>query len=117
MKFQDIHRFFQERKPTFLCPEAAVGYVVSVLVKTDACGTDLIQQIEKEYPGYCLSDTVLYQAIKFLKSEQWVKCYTQKLEGRGRPHRMLSLNPEVREEAQGLAQLWQDYVESLVRVP
>lgn len=109
MNFQDIYQFFQESKPTHLQPEAAVGYVVSVLLKGDSYATELIRQVEKEYPASCLSDTVLVEAIKFLESEEWVKSYTQKCAGRGRPRHMLSLKPEVRDEAQRLAQLWQDY--------
>lgn len=112
MKFQDVYQFCQESKPTFLQTEAAVGYVVSVLVKGDSYGTELMQQLEKEYPDHCLSDTVLNDAIKFLDAKGWVKSYTQKCEGRGRPRRMLSLNPEVRDEAQKLAQLWHDYAGS-----
>ncbi len=109
MKLEDIYRFFQEPQPTHLNGEAATAYVVFVLLQRDSYGTELLQWLEREYPGYRLSDTILFSAIQFLESEGWINHYWQRLAGRGRPRRMLCLNPEVREEAQKLAQLWQNY--------
>ncbi len=69
MKLEDIYQFFQNPPPTYLSPEQAVGYVLSVLLEGDNYPTKLIKRLENEYPYYRLSDTVLYSTLKFLESE------------------------------------------------
>ena len=69
MKIEDIYQFFQNPPPTYLSSEQAVGYILSVLLQRESYGTELIQRLESEYPHYRLSDTVLYDALKFLESE------------------------------------------------
>ncbi|MBF2027663.1 MAG: helix-turn-helix transcriptional regulator [Oscillatoriales cyanobacterium C42_A2020_001] len=110
MRFEDIYGFFQNLPPTHLNVEQAVCYVLSVLLQEDSYGTELIQKLQLDYPTFRLSDTVLYAALNFLENEQFISGYWKKLEGRGRPRRMLHLNPDVRTQAEELAQLWQVYV-------
>lgn len=110
MRFEDIYGFFQNLPPTHLNVEQAVCYVLSVLLQEDSYGTELIQKLQLENPTFRLSDTVLYAALSFLENEQFINGYWKKLEGRGRPRRMLHLNPEKQAQAQELAHLWQTYI-------
>jgi len=109
MKFDDIYQFFDNPPPIYLTKELAVCYVLSVLVRGESYGTELIQLIETDHPAYRLSDTVLYSALKFLEEEQAISGYWKKVEGRGRPRRMYRIKPDWREQAQDLARLWQEY--------
>jgi DNA-binding PadR family transcriptional regulator len=109
MKFEDIYQFFKDPPPFYLNKELAVCYVLSILLRGDSYGTELINLLETEYPLYRLSDTVLYSALKFLEDQDMVTGYWKKVEGRGRPRRMYQIRQEVMEQAQDLAQLWQNY--------
>ncbi len=119
MKFDDIYQFFKDPPPFYLNKELAVCYVLSVLRGGDSYGTELIQLLERDYPLYRLSDTVLYSALKFLEDEQMVTGYWKKVEGRGRPRRMYQIRPEMDQQAQDLSQLWHGYAvkQDSVRVP
>jgi DNA-binding PadR family transcriptional regulator len=110
MKLEDIHKFFDNPPPTYLCQELAVCYILSVLLQGESYGTELIQKLENEYPTYRLSDTVLYSAINFLEDEKAITGYWKKLEGRGRPRRMYQVTSEWQERSQELAVLWQGYI-------
>lgn len=110
MKFEDIYQFFQDPPPIYLSKEQAVCYVLSVLLREDSYGTELILLLEGEHPTYRLSDTVLYSALKFLEDEGAIVGYWKKVEGRGRPRRMYQVRPEWHQKAQELANLWRDYV-------
>lgn len=109
MKFEDIYQFFDNPPPIYLSKELAVCYVLSVLVRGESYGTELIQLIESEYPAYRLSDTVLYSALKFLEEEQAISGYWKKVEGRGRPRRMYRIRADWRDLSQDLARLWHEY--------
>ncbi|MEM8806119.1 MAG: PadR family transcriptional regulator [Cyanobacteria bacterium P01_G01_bin.38] len=110
MKFEDIYQFFEDPPPIYLNKELAVCYVLSVLVKRDSYGTELIHAIEREYPDYRLSDTVLYSALKFLENQGAIMGYWKKVEGRGRPRRMYRLRPDWQSKARELAELWHRYM-------
>jgi DNA-binding PadR family transcriptional regulator len=110
MKLGDIYQFFDSPPPTYLCQELAVCYILSVLLQKESYGTELIQELETQYPTYRLSDTVLYSAIKFLEDEKAITGYWKKLEGRGRPRRMYQVSPEWQQQAQDLDRLWQNYI-------
>lgn len=111
MQFQDIYNFFSDPPPIYLNKELAVCYVLSILLQQDSYGTELIHQLSHTCQGYRLSDTVLYSALKFLEEAAAVEGYWQKVEGRGRPRRMYSLNPTSKVQAEELAELWQHYME------
>jgi DNA-binding PadR family transcriptional regulator len=110
MKFEDIYQFFQEPPPNYLNKELAVCYVLSVLLQEESYGTQLIQQLEQDYPTYRLSDTVLYSALKFLEDTGAISGYWKKVEGRGRPRRMYQVCPNWRHQAQELAGFWRNYI-------
>jgi DNA-binding PadR family transcriptional regulator len=110
MKFEDIYQFFRDPPPNYLNKELAVCYVLSVLLQGESYGTQLIQQLEQDYPTYRLSDTVLYSALKFLEDSGAITGYWKKVEGRGRPRRMYQIRPEWREQAQELATFWRSYM-------
>ncbi|MBO1348691.1 MAG: helix-turn-helix transcriptional regulator [Hormoscilla sp. GUM202] len=110
MKINDIYEFFLEPPPIYLNKELAVCYILSVLLGADSYGTELMGLLEKRYPIYWLSDTVLYSSLKFLEEEQLITGYWQKLTGRGRPRRMYHIRSQWRQQAKDLARLWQDYV-------
>lgn len=114
MKLDEIYQFFASPPVTYLTPEQAVSYVLSVLLSGESYGTELIQKLESEYPNYRLSDTVLYTALKFLEQEEAIVGYWKKVPGRGRPRRMYQVTQEWLVEAQKLAQLWSD---SAIRSP
>lgn len=109
MKFETIYQFFQDPPPVYLNKELAVCYILSVLLRGDSYGTELIGQLEREFPIYRLSDTVLYSALKFLEDEGVITGYWKKVEGRGRPRRMYQILSEWRHQAQDLARLWLEY--------
>jgi len=111
MKLENIHHFFQSPQPIFLGPELAVCYLLSVLSNCESYGTELLLNLEKAYPIFRLSDTVLYSAIKFLEDEQAITSYWQKVESRGRPRRMYKLVPQWQARAVELAALWQNYAQ------
>ncbi len=110
MKLEDIYQFFQNPPPTYLSQELAVCYVLSVLLRGESYGTELIEQLESAYPLYRLSDTVLYNALKFLEDKKAITSHWQKVQGRGRPRRMYQVSPEWQEQAENLARLWQAYI-------
>lgn len=110
MKFEDIYQFFQDPPPNYLNKELAVCYVLCVLLRGESYGTQLIQQLEHDYPSHRLSDTVLYSALKFLEDAEAISGYWKKVEGRGRPRRMYQISPEWRDQAQELASFWQAYM-------
>jgi DNA-binding PadR family transcriptional regulator len=111
MKFDDIYQFFREPPPLYLGKEVAVCYVLSVLLRQgNSYGTELIQLIEKEYSPCRLSDTVLYNALKFLEEEGVISGSWKKVEGRGRPRRMYQIRPESLRQAQELTHLWRKYI-------
>jgi DNA-binding PadR family transcriptional regulator len=110
MKFEDIYQFFQDPPPNYLNKELAVCYVLCVLLRGESYGTQLIQQLEHDYPSHRLSDTVLYSALKFLEDSEAISGYWKKVEGRGRPRRMYQISPEWRDQAQELASFWQAYM-------
>lgn len=114
MRIEDIYQFFQNPPPTYLSQELAVCYVLSVLLKGESYGTELIQKLESEYPNYRLSDTVLYSALKFLEDEKAILGYWKKVEGRGRPRRMYQISSEWQVQAQELSRLWQEYISNKV---
>jgi DNA-binding PadR family transcriptional regulator len=115
MKFEDIYQFFEDPPPIYLNKELAVCYVLSVLLRQDSYGTELIQWLSQQYPNYRLSDTVLYGALKFLEDENAVDGYWKKVEGRGRPRRMYRLNPDWRLRAEELAEFWKNYMGEAVK--
>lgn len=112
MKFEDIYQFFIDPPPVYLNKELTVCYVLSVLAEEDSYGTELIQKLEREYGAYRLSDTVLYSALKFLESENAIRGYWKKVEGRGRPRRMYQIDEECMQKAQELAHMWKEYVQN-----
>lgn len=110
MKFEDIYQFFQDPPPNYLNKELAVCYVLSVLLQGESYGTQLIQQLEQDFPTYRLSDTVLYSALKFLEESGAISGYWKKVEGRGRPRRMYQIRQEWRAQALELADFWRRYM-------
>jgi DNA-binding PadR family transcriptional regulator len=112
MKFEDIYRFFQAPQPFYLNKELAVCYVLTVLLRGDSYGTELIKLLETEHSTYRLSDTVLYSALKFLEDEGIIQGYWKKVEGRGRPRRMYHIKPDMAPKAKELSKLWSEYIKA-----
>ncbi len=110
MKLEEVYQFFATKPVTYLNCEQAVCYVLSVLLSGESYGTELIQLLEREYPNYRLSDTVLYNALNFLENSGAITGYWKKLVGRGRPRRMYRVNNNWQTEAHKLAALWTDAV-------
>lgn len=111
MGFDSIYQFFQNPQPHHLTKEQAVCYVLSVLIDHDSYGTALIEHLTAEYPGYCLSDTILYTAVRFLEEQALVESYRKRMKGRGRPRHMYHVPPAAQAKAQELANLWLTYVQ------
>ncbi|HEY9808669.1 MAG TPA: PadR family transcriptional regulator [Halomicronema sp.] len=110
MRIEDIYQFFQVPPPIYLNKELTVCYILFTLLESDSYGTELIQNLQQNYPAYRLSDTVLYSALKFLEDERAIKGYWKKVEGRGRPRRMYVIRPKWKSRAQELASLWEEYI-------
>ena len=85
MKINELYQLLESPPPTYLTQEIAVCYVLSVLLNEESYGVELIQKLENEHPLYRISDTILYSALKFLKSEKAITDYWEKPPGRGRP--------------------------------
>lgn len=117
MKLESIYDYCKNPPPANLNHELAVCYILSVLVEGESYGTELIQQLEQQYPGFKLSDTVLYASLSFLEQQQYITDYWKKTSKRGRPRRMYQLteDPEVQTTANELAGLWRNYVQQQVR--
>lgn len=111
MQIEDIFNFFESHPPLFLNNEVAVCYIAAVLTHQNSYGTELIQQLEIEYPGYRVSDTVLYCGLNFLIEEGVITSYQKKVAGRGRPRRMYAIQPGAEKQAQELACLWRQYIQ------
>lgn len=109
MTFEDIYHYFQSPPPVYLNKEQAVCYILSVFLRGDSYGTELIERLERDYSVFRLSDTVLYSALKFLEAQGTITGYWKKVEGRGRPRRMYQVIPEFRSKAQELARLWYEH--------
>jgi len=112
MNLEEVYQFLLIPPPTFIGRELAVCYVLSVLLHGESYGTELIERLEREYPQYRLSDTVLYNALKFLESEKAIASHWEKVLGRGRPRRMYRLNSPWLMQAKKLADFWWEYVKS-----
>ncbi|XGW00913.1 MAG: PadR family transcriptional regulator (plasmid) [Leptolyngbya sp. BL-A-14] len=110
MSLETVYQFFQTPPPRQLNHKLAVCYVLSILLRKDSFGSELIQLLERDYPAYRLSDTILYGALKFLETEQLVESYQANVAGRGRPRRMFQLRASTYGQAKELAVLWQKYV-------
>lgn len=110
LTFDGIYQFFQTPQPVFLNQELTVCYVMSVLVRSESYGTELVQQLKQDYPNYRLSDTILQNSLRFLEKQAIIASYWKKLEKRGRPRRMYHLRPEARSSAEDLAKLWWDHM-------
>ncbi|MEG3877635.1 helix-turn-helix transcriptional regulator [Microcoleus sp. herbarium7] len=106
LSINGIHEHFQSPQLVYLSQEQAVCYVLHTLLTGDVYGTGLINALEKDFPQYRLSDTILYSALQFLDNEGITIAYWKKVEGRGRPRRMYKLAASRRKEAQSLALFW-----------
>ena len=69
LSIDGINEHFQSPQLIYLSKEQAVCYVLHTLLTGDTYGTGLINALEKNFPRYRLSDTVLYTALAFLESE------------------------------------------------
>ncbi|HLO88343.1 MAG TPA: PadR family transcriptional regulator [Nostocaceae cyanobacterium] len=110
MKLEDIYKFFENPPPNYLCQELAVCYILHVLIQGESYGSELIDRLETEHPRYRLSDTVLYNAVKFLEEQKAITGYWKKNHGRGRPRRMYQICLKWQVQAIHLAHLWQEYI-------
>ncbi len=110
MKFEDIYQFFSDPPPTYLNRELAVCYILDFLLQRESYGTELIEQLNDNYPQYRLSDTVLYSALKFLEESGLITGYWQRQKSRGRPRKMYKIIPENEGQAEELAELWRNYI-------
>ena len=108
-KLEDIYKFFRDPPPLYLNEQLAVCYVLSILLQRESYGTEFIELLEKKYPTYRISDTVLYSALKFLEEEEIIAGHWKKVEGRGRPRRTYQVCSVSRTQAEELASLWDDY--------
>ncbi|MBW4692171.1 MAG: PadR family transcriptional regulator [Lyngbya sp. HA4199-MV5] len=110
MSLETVYQFFQAPPPRQLNQKLAVCYVSSILLKRDSFGSELIHLLERDYPAYRLSDTVLYGALTFLEAEALVESYRENVAGRGRPRRMFRVTMPAYNRTKELAALWQNYV-------
>jgi DNA-binding PadR family transcriptional regulator len=111
MTFDAIYEFFQTPQLTYLTQEMAVCYVLAVLCHQDSYGTALIENLTLEYPRYRLSDTILYEVIRFLEDNNIIESYWQRMEGRGRPRHMYHILSDAQHQAESLADLWRNYIQ------
>lgn len=112
MNFQDVFEYFQNPPPIYLPREVAVCCILTILIDNgESYSSDLMQYIKTEYSPYRLSDTVLYNALKFLMNEGIITSYWKNFPGRGRPRRMLIIPLTRLDEASQLSKLWLAFLE------
>jgi len=107
----DIERYFRQPPPRFLDLELAVCWVLACLLENDSYPSGLLQRLEHDHPQLRLSETVLHQALDFLDSQGMLDRYSKRCPSRGRPRRMLHLQPEVRSQAQQLMKPWREWLD------
>ncbi len=110
MKFEDIYQFFDNPPPHYLNKELAVCYILAVLLQGESYGTELVENLERRYLTYRISDTVLYGALKFLENSGVIESCWKKVPGRGRPRRMYRIKVGWHSRSEELASLWHDYI-------
>ena len=108
----DIEQYFHQPPPQFLDLELAVCWVLECLLKDDNYPSGLLQQLMREEPQLRLSETVLQQALDFLEKEGSISSYSQRCPSRGRPRRMLHLQPGARGQAEKLMTPWRSWLNS-----
>lgn len=93
---ESIERRFVEGRAHYLTAEEAVCYVASALTLHDSYGTLLINSLDRDERKHQLriSDTVLYKALKFLESNDYIFGYWWHVEGRARPRRMYRITDD-----------------------
>ena len=69
-------------------------------------------KLNRDKPQLRLSETVLQQALDFLEQQGSISTYTQRCPSRGRPRRMLHLQPDARREAEQLMEPWHSWLDS-----
>lgn len=109
----DIERYFRQPPPRFLDLELAVCWVLDCLLENDSYPSGLLQRLEADHPQLRLSETVLHQALEFLDRQDMLDHYSKRCPSRGRPRRMLHLQPEARNQAQQLMKPWRQWLEQL----
>ena len=92
--------------------ELAVCWVLECLLKDDNYPSGLLQKLNRDKPQLRLSETVLQQALDFLEQQGSISTYTQRCPSRGRPRRMLHLQPDARRDAEQLMEPWQSLLDS-----
>ncbi len=107
-----VRQHFSKDRPYFLNREEAIAYILSVLITKDSYGTELARDLQQQFPNINLSDSILHNAIEYLKNHNIVEISSRRLEGRGRPRSMLSLVSTWRSEAENIAQLWHQKIQS-----
>ena len=108
----DIEQYFRQPPPQFLDLELAVCWVLECLLKDDNYPSGLLQKLNRDKPQLRLSETVLQQALDFLEQQGSISTYTQRCPSRGRPRRMLHLQPDARRDAEQLMEPWQSWLDS-----
>jgi len=98
---QDIERLSEEsltevlaalRNPiVFLNKYQAIAYVLWSLKRGDCYPSGLILNLPEMFPGFEVSDTIIYAALGYLDRMGVISRYNQKSTGLGRPRRMLEL--------------------------
>ena len=108
----DIEQYFQQPPPQFLDLELAVCWILECLLKDDNYPSGLLQELNRHNPQLRLSETVLQQALAFLEQQGSITTYTKRCPSRGRPRRMLHLQPEARLQAEKLMDPWHSWLNS-----
>ena len=108
----DIEQYFHQPPPQFLDLELAVCWVLECLLKDDNYPSGMLQKLNRDKPQLRLSETVLQQALDFLEQQGSISTYTQRCPSRGRPRRMLHLQPDARREAEQLMEPWHSWLDS-----
>lgn len=102
---EDIINWFSEPQIHFLGIEEAIAYVLHSLLTRDSYGTELINNLGGKNR---ISDTVLYEAFGFLISQEMVTVQAKRVDGRGRPRHIYSidLNSPKLAQAKEIAECW-----------
>ncbi len=94
MSLETVIQFFEQDQTRWLNKYQAIGYVLWRLSQTDSYFSEMLNQIAVDFPGVNVSDTILNEALHFLVKRGAITSRIEKAEGRGRPRKMYSLQPD-----------------------
>ena len=105
MDIADVYKYFQSPpKPQYLNKEQTICYISKSLLENDLCATELIVLVQSSTRA--LSSTILSESLVILLESNIINSYIEKIKGKGRSRKMFTIIPEMKPQAEELANFW-----------